>query len=171
MTSGPHTALDGETDIASNTTDFTRTLTIDAAPAALRSAITTAEGVSGWWMPTTSPEPEILRVSFGDRGADLRVIPASDLVIWDVVSCSAEPDWVGTTIEFSTANSASPSAPPSPSASAPAFAAEGRFELVFTHRGLGALPCAENCFAGWSHFLPSLVSFVESGIGNPGPRQ
>ncbi len=163
-----------DTTIVSDTTDFTRKLTFEATPAALRSAITTAEGVSGWWMPTVSPEPEILRVSFGDRGADLRVITAPELVIWDVVGCSAEPDWVGTTIEFSTSTSATTSSATSRASSpSPAAAAEaqGRFELAFTHRGLGALPCAENCFAGWSHFLPSLVSFVERGVGNPGPRQ
>ena len=139
-----------ETAFAGTHADFTRTLTINATPAALRAAITTPEGVSGWWAPTVSPGPDLLTVSFGDRGVDVRVVATAELVVWDVVSCSAEPDWVGTTIEFaSTADAA------------------GTIELTFAHRGLGVLPCAESCFAGWTHFLPSLVAYVESGVGNP----
>ncbi len=143
-----------ETAIVGNDADFTRTLTIKATPAALRAAITTAEGVSGWWSPTVSPGPELLSVSFGDVGVDLRVAATTELVVWDVVGCSAEPDWVGTTIEFASGADVA-----------------GTIELVFTHCGLGGLPCAENCFAGWTHYLPSLVSYVESGVGRPGPRQ
>jgi uncharacterized protein YndB with AHSA1/START domain len=139
-----------ETALVGNDADFTRTLTINATPAALRAAITTDEGVSGWWAPTVSPEPELLTVSFGDSGVNVRVVATPELVVWDVVSCSAEPDWVGTTIEFASAADAA-----------------GTIELAFTHRGLGGLPCAESCFAGWNHFLPSLMSYVESGVGNP----
>ena len=139
-----------ETALVGTDADFTRTLTIDATPAALRAAITTSEGVSSWWAPAVSPRPELLSISFGDRGVDVRVVATAELVVWDVVSCSAEPDWVGTTIEF---------------ASTPDAA--GTIELAFTHRGLGGLPCAESCFAGWTHYLPSLVSYVESGVGHP----
>ena len=140
-----------ETTSVGHDADFTRTLTIDATPAALRAAITSAEGVSGWWAPTTSPGPDLLAVSFGDSGVDIRVIATAELVVWDVVTCSAEPDWEQTTIEFAAAPDA----------------AAGPVELVFTHRGLGSLPCAESCFAGWTHYLPSLVSYLESGVGNP----
>jgi uncharacterized protein YndB with AHSA1/START domain len=139
-----------ETTLIGTDADFTRTFTINATPAALRAAITTDEGVNDWWAPTVSPGPGLLTISFGDKGADVRVVVTPDLVVWDVVGCSAEPDWVGTTIEFaSTADAAGP------------------IELTFTHRGLGRLPCAESCFAGWTHFLPSLVAYVESGFGNP----
>ena len=137
-----------------NDVDFTRSLTINGSPAALRAAIITEEGVSGWWAPTVSSGPELLTISFGDVGAEVRVVATPELVVWEVVACSAEPDWVGTTIEF-----------------AAAVVASGSIELTFSHRGLGGLPCAEQCFAGWTHFLPSLVSFVESGIGNPASPQ
>jgi len=139
-----------ETALVGNNTDFTRTLTITATPAALRAATTTDEGVSGWWAPTISPGPELLSVSFGDSGVDIRVITTPELVVWDVMSCSAEPDWVGTTIEFASAADAA-----------------GTIELRFTHRGLGALPCAENCFAGWTYYLQSLVSYLENGARHP----
>ena len=143
-----------ETARVGNNADYTRTLTIDATPAALRAAITTDQGVSGWWAPTVSPEPGLLSVSFGTSGVDVRVAATPERVVWDVVSCSAEPDWVGTTIEFAVASDA-----------------PGTVELVFTHRGLGVLPCAETCFAGWTHYLTSLVSYVENGAGNPGSMQ
>ncbi len=135
-------------------TDFTKTLTISATPAALLAAITTAEGVSGWWAPTVSPRSELLSVSFGDTGVVVRTVTTPGLVVWDVESCSAEPDWVGTSIEFASTSDTA-----------------GTIELVFTHRGLGSLPCAESCFAGWTHFLPSLVSYVESGFGSPASIQ
>jgi hypothetical protein len=142
-----------ETALVGSDADFIRTLTINAKPATLEAAITTDEGVSGWWAPTVSPGPELLSVSFGDRGVEVGVVTTPALVVWDVVSCSAEPDWVGTTIEF-------------------AFAADavGAIELAFAHRGLGTLPCAENCFAGWTHYLASLVAYVECGIGHPQSR-
>ncbi len=139
-----------ETAIVGNDADLTRTLAIDASPTALRAAITTADGVSGWWAPTVSPAPDVLRVSFGDVGVDLRVVATPELVVWDVVDCSAEPDWVGTTIEF-----------------ASAVGATGTIDLVFTHRGLGGLPCAEMCVSGWTHYLPCLVSYVQTGVGKP----
>jgi len=133
--------------------DFTRTLTADATPAALQAATTTSEGVSGWWAPTVTLEPDLLSVSFGKSGVDVRVVATPQLVVWDVVSCSAEPDWVGTTIEFASVSDAA-----------------GAIELVFTHRGLGVLPCAETCFAGWTFYLPSLVAYIESGVGSPASR-
>ncbi len=139
-----------ETTRVGNDADFIRTITIDGAPEALRAAITTAGGVSGWWAPTVSPATDVLNVSFGEVGVEVRVVAQPDLVVWDVVSCSAEQDWVGTSIEF-------------------AFAADatGPTELVFAHRGLAGLPCAESCFAGWTHYLPSLASYVERGVGVP----
>ena len=134
--------------------DFTKTLTIHANPAALLAAITTAEGVSGWWAPTASPRSALLSVSFGDSGVVVGTVTTPGLVVWEVESCSAEPDWVGTSIEFASTSDAA-----------------GTIELAFTHRGLGGLPCAESCFAGWTHFLPSLVSYVESGFGSPASVQ
>jgi len=142
-----------ETAVVGHDADFTKTVTINATPAALLAAITTHEGVTGWWAPTVSPEPELLSVSFGDRGVEVRVIVKPELVVWDVLTCSAEPDWVGTTIEFATVTDTA-----------------GTIELAFAHRGLGALPCAEDCFAGWTHFLPVLVAYVESGVGTPQSR-
>ena len=143
-----------DTNLVDYDADFTRSLTIEATPESLRAAITTEEGVSGWWAPTDSPGPDLLSISFGDVGAEIHVVATPGLVVWEVVDCSAEPDWVGTTIEF--ASTVDPS---------------GSIELDFIHRGLGGLPCAEMCFAGWTHFLPSLVSFVESGVGSPASPQ
>ena len=96
----------------------------------------------------------MLSISFGDVGAEVLVVATPELVVWEVMSCSAEPDWVGTSIEF-----------------ASSVGASGYTELDFIHRCLEGLPCAETCFTGWTHFLPSLVSFVESGVGNPATPQ
>ena len=119
------------------------------------------DGVSGWWMPTVSPEPEILRVSFGDIGLDVRVVAEPELVVWDVVSCSAEPDWVGTTIEF-----AHDAARPARHRARRRRLRNDRARLHAPRSGRSALRRA--MLRRMDALHPSLVSFLESGAGNPG---
>lgn len=137
------------TDVAA---DFTRTVGVEVSPAVLQAAVRTAEGVSGWWFPTSEAGPDLLHVAMGDSGVELRVEPVDEPTTWHVVACPIEPAWVGTDISF-------------------AVRPSGRgAQLTFTHHRLGTLACAEVCFAGWSYYLPSLVSYAETGAGRPGPR-
>jgi len=40
--------------------------------------------------------------------------------------------------------------------------------IAFRHVGLRpALECFDQCRAGWNHFMPSLVQFLETGVGRP----
>lgn len=139
--------------------DFRRALRVRATPTVVRAAVSTAEGVSGWWFPTTAAGDGRLRVAMGDSGVELRVRAEGDDVVWDVVDCPVEPDWVGTRMRF-TADADGDSD----------GEGEGGTVLAFTHHGLAALPCLDVCTAGWSWYLPSLASYAETGTGAPGPR-
>lgn len=138
---------------ATTKADLRYALRVRATPADVRAAVTTAKGVSGWWFPTTTAGDGRLRVAMGDRGVELRVRTGGDDVVWDVLDCPVEPDWVGTRVRFT----ADPDG-------------QGGTALAFMHHGLAALPCLDVCTAGWSWYLPSLAAYVETGTGAPGPR-
>lgn len=133
-----------------STADFVRYYDFAAAPDRVFDAITKADRVSAWWAPTTGSglAGGLLEVTFGPgSGVQLEVAAADrpHLVSWRVPECSAMADWVGTTIHF-VLNAAT----------------DGGTSLHFTHVGLGALDCLEQCTAGWERHLGSLVSLVDS---------
>ena len=60
------------------------------------------------------------------------------------------PEWAGTTIVFELAP------------------ADGGSELRFRHVGLTPqLECFDMCHEGWTHYLASLVAYVDTGEGHP----
>jgi uncharacterized protein YndB with AHSA1/START domain len=135
--------------------DYQSALTIAAPADAVFDALTTLEGLAGWWTPVTGdglaggdltfsfgPASEaVMRVDAAERGVGVR---------WTNLACIVE-DWVGTTMHFDI--KALP---------------EGGTELRFRHAGLTPrLECYSDCKSGWDHFLPSLRAYVETGVGNP----
>jgi uncharacterized protein YndB with AHSA1/START domain len=137
-------------------TDYTKTIRVQASPDALYDAITTADGLSAWWVTATGSgatdgelqffmsAPEPLRVHVDDAARPT-------LVQWTVTDCTFEPDWVGTRPTF-TINPLD----------------DGASELEFTHVGLtDELECIDMCTAGWNHYLASLRAYAETGHGNP----
>jgi uncharacterized protein YndB with AHSA1/START domain len=136
--------------------DWAATITIGASPDEVFDALTTREGLSGWWGPvkgdptaggefTFRPMVQIeklMRVDSSDRAS---------LVQWTVLECEFLPEWPGTTIRFAL----------SPDG-------EGGTRLAFEHIGLTQqFDCFEICDAGWQQSLSSLVSYVQTGKGNP----
>ena len=82
-----------------------------------------------------------MRVGEADRPTRVR---------WDVLVCEPAPDWVGTAITFDLAPAATGT------------------ELRFHHQGLNpGLECFDDCHAGWTHYLASLVDYVDQGAGSP----
>jgi uncharacterized protein YndB with AHSA1/START domain len=137
-------------------TDYQKTLRMQATPEALFEALTTASGLSSWWTTTVGsgdvggelqfsfdpPEPCVMRVDRANRPATVE---------WTVTSCDFLPDWVGTR---------------------PAFTITpvegGGTELRFRHYGLNQeLECIDMCTRGWDFFLESLRQYVEVGRGTP----
>lgn len=135
--------------------DYTADLTLDASPDTVFDALTTTEGLTAWWTPTTgnglaggeltfhfSPDAQaVMRVDSAERGVGVR---------WTNIACQVE-DWIGTGVHFDLE--------PLPS---------GGTRLHFRHAGLTPqLVCFEDCRSGWDHFIPSLAAYTETGTGHP----
>ncbi|MDP9074047.1 MAG: SRPBCC domain-containing protein, partial [Actinomycetota bacterium] len=136
------------------TDDFRSTKIFAAAPDPVFSALTDLDALTAWWTPAGgSTEPgESLRFLMGDQEVVMRVEDAArpSRVSWSVLVCEPAPDWVGTSIIFDLEP----------------FGAGT--ELRFHHHGLNpGLECFGTCQAGWTHFLASLVGYVERGAGSP----
>jgi uncharacterized protein YndB with AHSA1/START domain len=135
--------------------DYQSQLTLTASADAVFDALTTTEGLAGWWMPVTGDgltggeltfsfgpaSQAVMRVDAAERGVGVR---------WTNLACVME-DWVGTILHFDI--EATPT---------------GGTELRFCHAGLTPrLECYSDCQSGWDHFIPSLGAYVETGTGNP----
>jgi uncharacterized protein YndB with AHSA1/START domain len=138
------------------TDDFRATKTFAAAPDAVFSALTDIDDLTGWWTPAGggADAGETLRFLMGDQEVVMQVEKAQrpSRVRWGVLVCEPANDWVGTSITFDLE---------------PVGAGA---ELRFQHHGLNpGLECFEQCQAGWTHFLASLVDYVDRGAGSPNP--
>ena len=134
--------------------DFERTKTFTSPPAAVVEALSSAAGIDGWWGSTTGSAGQggTFQVGFGsDRSITIEAVSVeTDHVQWKVERAPYTPEWDGTTIDFMLA---------------PAGAGT---ELRFRHHGLTpALECFDMCNEGWTHYLASLVDYVDTGTGHP----
>ncbi|HEX4434007.1 MAG TPA: SRPBCC domain-containing protein [Acidimicrobiales bacterium] len=142
-------------DVAYARDSFQSTKSISASPAAVLAALRTPEAVADWWGPSegSADVGGTLVVSFqeGQQRIVMDVQPApAGRVIWAVREAPLTPDWDGTTIYFDVAE-----------------AGDGAM-LYFRHEGLTPeLECYDMCFEGWTHYVASLVSYVETGQGQP----
>jgi uncharacterized protein YndB with AHSA1/START domain len=129
-----------------------------AAPLeAVYTALTTAEGVAGWWTTDTtgaSGVGDTLVVRFGDVGGfDLKVLEAqpAELVVWEVVDGPQE--WIGTRIRFELKRE------------------DGLTIVLFRHEGWHeAVEFMYHCSTKWATFLISLKKLLETGRGEPAPH-
>jgi Activator of Hsp90 ATPase homolog 1-like protein len=118
-------------------------------------ALTTIEGLSGWWTKDTRGEGKIggvLQFRFRAGGFDMKVLelhPARH-VLWQVVEGPKE--WLGTKISFD-------------------LKQEGDWTIVlFKHQGWKEpVEFMHHCSTKWGVFLLSLKSLLETGIGAPYP--
>lgn len=144
-------------DIRTSVTDgYHADLVIDAPITTVFDAVSTPEGLSGWWTTDASgvsaPGGE-LRFAFQDGAAVMRVEertrPAAER--WTCVGHSGQPEWAGTTVTFQLTEV-------SPAAT----------RLEFTHGGLRPqLDCYGQCSAGWTYLMGSLAALAETGTGTP----
>jgi uncharacterized protein YndB with AHSA1/START domain len=138
--------------------DYAREIPFHAPSERVFDALTTLDGLAGWWTPivsgaaTTGGEIEL-----GFSGLDERIVMRVDeairpsTVIWTCVAHTGHPEWAGTRIVVELAPGAA-----------------GRGLLKFRHVGLTPrLRCYETCDSGWEHFLRSLLDYAERGNGSP----
>jgi uncharacterized protein YndB with AHSA1/START domain len=142
------------TTTITSTDDFRSTKTFGAAADAVFSALTDIDALTAWWTPAggDAEAGETLRFLMGDQEVVMQVDEADrpSRVRWSVLVCEPASDWVGTSITFDLE---------------PVGAGT---ELRFHHRGLNPrLDCFDMCQAGWTHFLASLVDYVDRGTGSP----
>ncbi len=132
-------------------------LLIEKSPDSVYAALTTQEGLSGWWTPQTIAQPHVGSVSrfgFGpDYFKDLEVIelvPAK-LVQWRCLK--GFEDWVGTVMTFELE-----------------MHAKGTI-VLFHHEGWQAYSNEfASCSFDWALFLRSLKFLCETGKGFPYPE-
>jgi uncharacterized protein YndB with AHSA1/START domain len=121
-------------------------------------ALTTEEGLSGWWSPETKAKPEVGTVAtfaFDDiifKEMQIEELKPLRLVKW--LCLKGWPDWIGTTITFELEPH------------------ENGTELIFHHDGWKEItPGFASCGYDWAMFLRSLKFLCETGKGFPYPDQ
>jgi uncharacterized protein YndB with AHSA1/START domain len=143
-----------ETNVETMTEDFRAAKAFCSDPSAVFAALTDVDALTAWWTPAAggAATGDTLRFLMGDSEVVMHVDEAAEpsTVRWSVLVCEPEEDWVGTSISYEIAPSGSGS------------------ELSFRHHGLTPrLRCFDQCHAGWTHFLASLVDHVDHGGGTP----
>lgn len=137
--------------------DYEHTLAIAAPVEDVYAALSTIEGLRGWWTPLVSGDPLIggdleFRFREVDEQIVMRVetLDASRAVTWTCLENSGHPEWRGTSLRFR-------------------LEPRDRETLLhFRHEGLNpTLECYDVCESGWNHFLASIASFAETGHGEP----
>jgi uncharacterized protein YndB with AHSA1/START domain len=118
-------------------------------------ALTTIEGLSGWWATDTKGQSEVggtLEFRFEPGGFDMLVLESkpSERVLWEVTD--GPPEWVGTTVRWD-------------------LKQEGDYVIVlFAHEGWREpVEFMHHCNTKWATFLMSLKQLVETGAGAPEP--
>jgi uncharacterized protein YndB with AHSA1/START domain len=118
-------------------------------------ALTTLEGLSGWWTTNTQGTSGIggvLQFRFGAGGFDMKVLelqPAKR-VLWQVVDGPEE--WVGTKVSWDLKQD------------------DGYTIILFKHQGWREpVEFMHHCSTKWAVFLMSLKSLLETGRGAPDP--
>jgi len=120
-------------------------------------ALTTREGLAGWWTTNTQGESNkvggVIEFRFGAGVIDMKVLelqPAKR-VLWEVVAGPEE--WIGTKVSFE-------------------LRQDGAWTIVvFKHQGWKEpVEFMHHCTTKWGVFLLSLKSLLETGKGAPAPN-
>jgi uncharacterized protein YndB with AHSA1/START domain len=130
--------------------EIIHTVEVAASPEAVDRAITTEEGLSGWWTKQVRKEGDRIRFTF-EKGFN-PVIGVEQHEPGKLVSWSTESEpWTGSSIRFELAER------------------EGKTGLLFRHRYAQELP--DEMFGvfnfNWAYYLESLRLFCETGAGKP----
>jgi uncharacterized protein YndB with AHSA1/START domain len=126
------------------------------SPKSVYDALTTVDGLAGWWTDDTKGSADVggvLEFRFPPGGFDMKVIDQrpSQRVTWEVVDGPAE--WVGTTVHWQ-------------------LRQDGEHTIVlFKHQGWKEpVEFMHHCSTKWATYLMSLKALVETGQGAPSPR-
>jgi len=128
----------------------------DASPDQVYDAITTIDGLAGWWTEETSGGTgvdDVIEFRFIPGGFDMKVtaLEPGKTVRWDVVE--GPDEWLGTSIEWD-------------------LRQDGDYTIVlFKHEGWrDRAEFMHHCSTKWASYLLSLKQLVETGTGAPSPH-
>lgn len=135
-----------------------RYLRVKGATSALYGALSTQEGLAGWWTRTCSADASVggeARFSFrrGEVVFSMRIdaLDPNRAVRWTCVENRSMPGWEGTTVSFTLTPKE-----------------DGETEISFVHDGwVEETEWFEHTSDGWDYFLKSLKDYVETGTGSP----
>ena len=140
--------------------DILHRVGIKSSPDEVYKALTTREGLAGWWTHDTQGEGKVggslkFRFTVGGTeigGFDMKVLELQPArrVLWQVVGGPGE--WIGTKISWE-------------------LKQEGEYSIVlFKHLDWKEpVEFMHHCSTKWAIFLMSLKSLVETGKGAPSP--
>ena len=136
--------------------DILHRVGVKAPAAAVYAALTTTEGLTGWWTTGTTGEGDtldgVLRFRFEAGGFDMKVrqLDPGKRVLWEVVDGPEE--WIGTHVSWDLAP------------------ADDYTTVLFKHQGWAEpVEFMHHCSTKWATYLMSLKSLVETGKGAPHP--
>jgi len=142
---------------------YQQTLVLEANPPAVYAALTTPNGLRGWWTQDCDVATKVgdtVHFRFGRNHKDMRIerLEPGREVRWlctgayiAAAQLTRRDEWVGTQLVFRLTPQGN-----------------GRTHLDFEHIGLvPAFECYGLCSSGWRHYLDSLQRFVETGRGTP----
>ena len=139
--------------------DILHRIGVTSSPEDVYKALTTIDGLKGWWTETTTGAADpggVIAFRFAPvpDGFDMKVMDAKsgELVLWEVVDGPEE--WVGTEVRFEAQ-------------------AGGRLHDRPVQASTGwreAVEFMHHCSTKWATYLMSLKQYVETGTGEPSPR-
>jgi uncharacterized protein YndB with AHSA1/START domain len=118
-------------------------------------ALTTLEGLSGWWTTDTIGDPAVggvIKFTFGAGGFSMKVLALDPgkRVLWQVVE--GPPEWIGTTVSWDITQDGDHTI------------------LLLKHQGWAEpVEFMHHCSTKWAVFALSLKSLLETGKGTPDP--
>ncbi|HYO94116.1 MAG TPA: SRPBCC domain-containing protein [Polyangiaceae bacterium] len=142
--------------------DIIHRVGIKAPIAKVYAALSTVEGVAGWWTKETTGDAKLggtVQVRFRSKAGELKGQMAFEMlelnrnehVVWRFTS--GPDEWIGTDVTF-------------------ALSQQGEYTVViFGHRNWReAVEFTAHCSMKWATFLLSLRQLAESGVGQPAPE-
>src|SRR4029079_2079542 len=138
--------------------DILHRVEINASAKDTYRALTTVDGLAGWWTTNTKAGADdvdgIVEFRFGERGGfDMKVLELDPgkRVLWRVVD--GPDEWIGTNVSFDLKSSG------------------GFTAVLFKHEGWKKpVEFMHHCSTKWALFLMSLKSLAETGKATPPPH-
>jgi uncharacterized protein YndB with AHSA1/START domain len=142
--------------------DIIHRVGIKSAPSKVYAALSTIEGLAGWWTSDTTGDSKVggsITFRFtdpkgkviGEMTMEVVKLQPDTRVQWRVKA--GPPEWVGTDLTFDLSQ------------------ADGMTIVLFGHRNWREpVEFMAHCSMKWATFLLSLRDLVETGRGKPAPR-